>query len=548
LPHLIPFSEVYPTKKLFTDYVCRKEPVRTILSSCFPDEVNFRQILAVLRGRVYERDELCTILEDQNRRYEAHDAVFRNIERLNREDSVAVIGGQQVGLFGGPLFTLFKIITVVKLAMAISRRYGIEAVPLFWLPGDDHDIQEVEWVVLPDMNGTPVRLEVNLGSPDERLPVKERLIPEEIVAVMDRIRDLLPATDRTQEVLGSMGQAYRPGTPVVAAFGRWMQKILGKWGVIFVDGSDPRLKRLARRLFRWEAERGSPVSAAVKKQTRVLEEHGYNAAVRAQQKVLTFFYHTPSRETVLVNDHTFRLKPSGRSFSRASFLQELEEHPERLSPNVLLRPLFQDFLFPTAAVVLGPSELAYFAQLPLAYGDAGIPMPILFPRASATLVDPGLERILKKYRLPIRELFQKKGGLLTEMVRAEIPDSLLQAISRSKQEVEKTVAQMNQVLAAFDPNLGRSAEVARNRILSQFDFLEKKLIQSMKRKDEDLRRQIGRVIGLLFPENRLQERVYSFLPYYVRLGDPFIERLFSRLDIFQFAHQVIFLSEKEEEK
>ncbi len=538
----VPYTEFYPVGSFILDYLDHRDHLNRILPHHFGEAGDFVRQAENLAGRAYPRESVATVLREQNMRYGAGEVTLAHIDQLRNPASLVVIGGQQPGLFGGPLYTLYKALSVIKLAQSASMHLQRNVLPVFWVAADDHDFREVNHIYLPDQNGTPRRVEDARDFTEQKLPLSQIRLPEDVEELIGRIRQWLPETEFSAAIFRDLLQAYQPGRSYPDAFAIWLLRLLGKYGLIVVNPADARLKRLAVPLFEREIREKSPVTRAVMKTTRLLEECGYRPQIHLQENILNLFYHTPGRETLVLTDSGVAVKNLQKKFSENELLQLLREHPERFSPNVALRPLFQDTLFPTLATVLGPSELSYFAQLAGAYRVMDIPMPIAFPRTTLTLIEPRAERIMRKYDLSPLDIFHAGDRLIEKLVKREIPDSLFSTIETGKEMVEAVWQKIVEELTRFDANLGKPAEIARGKSLQQFDFIQKKVVQSAKKKDEILRLQAQRLLELLYPLSKPQERVHNLLPYFVRFGPALLDALFSHMDIFNPRHQVVFLA------
>ncbi len=478
---------------------------------------------------------------EQNRRYGAGESTFLNIDKLSRPDTTVVIGGQQTGLFMGPLYTLYKAFTVIKLALELSVRLQKDVVPVFWMASDDHDFAEINHIYLPDLNGNIQKIEHLKPESTGRLPVSKLNIAPEINKSWEQLKLFFPKTEFSSPLLDLLADCYRSEVSYPDAFASLLHSLLKKFGLILVDPSSRRLKQIAIPLFKKEIEEGSPVTDSVLSQTDLIEKYGFSAQINLHKNIYNLFYHTPQREAISKEQDKFLIKNRSSSITRAEIVRLLEQNPENFSPNAVFRPLYQDTLFPTLAVVLGPSEIAYFAQLSKAYRYMSIPMPILFPRVSVTLVEPRAERLLKKYHLTITDIFNSKETIIDILIQREIPQFLFTDIEQSLQNVSDIWHQLSKKIADFEPNLKKTVEIASNKSLGQFEFINKKIIQSARKKDELLKTQTEKLINLIYPFAKPQERVFNFLPYYSRFGQQFIDKIYQSMEIFNPDHQIIYL-------
>jgi bacillithiol biosynthesis cysteine-adding enzyme BshC len=435
-------------------------------------------------------------------------------------------------------------VTILLLAARLEADLGRPVVPVFWIASEDSDLAEVDHALITDQNGELREISLRGASQpgagtEGKLPVSRVRLGEGIGEAIEALESALPVTAFSPDVLDALRSAYAPGRSFPQAFGRLMSSLFSRQGLVLVDPSDSRLKRIALPLFRREIEERSPVSAAVREQSQRLLGAGYAAQIELREDMLTLFHQDPAREAVAVSGDGFLLKGSGRSLSARDLIGALEKDPDSFSPNAALRPLYQDTLFPSAAAVLGPSELAYFTQLTIAYERMGIPMPILFPRASITLVEPKIGKSLAKYRLTLGEVLRRGAALIDEILKREIPPALTAHLADGRLQVQRIWGDLAKEIARLDPTLRQTAELATGASLKQFEFIEKKITQAAKKKDEILRGQVQRMLASLFPRSGLQERALNILPFLARYGMRVLEEESRAIDIFAPVHHCV---------
>ncbi|OGB94046.1 MAG: bacillithiol biosynthesis cysteine-adding enzyme BshC, partial [candidate division NC10 bacterium RBG_16_65_8] len=322
------------------------------------------------------------VLLAQQEVWEAPPAVRRRIDELCTPGGLAVCTGQQTALFGGPLFTLYKALTAVALASRLEHALRRPVVPLFWMASEDHDVAEADHVYLADRGGNLTQLRHTAwASPDGFMPANLRLGPA-IHETLARLREFLPATEFSDALCDALARAYIPDRTLSEAFARWLTHLLGETGLVLVDAADPDLKRLAAGIFRREVEEAPRTSAAILDVSRALRASGYPAQIDARPDGVNCFLLQAGRRALARDPAGFRLRDTGEVISAAALHRMAQESPERFSPNVALRPVVQDTLFPTLAYVAGPGELAYFAQLRPVYAAFDVPMPAIVPRAT----------------------------------------------------------------------------------------------------------------------------------------------------------------------
>jgi bacillithiol biosynthesis cysteine-adding enzyme BshC len=532
----VPLRELLPAGSLIRDCWEGNEKYRSLVPRWFGDPHVFAEQRDALAGGRYDRDSLRAVLEEQNRRFNAAPAALANVARLSDPRALVVIGGQQAGLFGGPLYTANKALTVISLAGMLEKQLGQPVIPVFWIASEDSDLAEVDRASVIDRDGKLRELRL-AGDENAKLPVSLVRLGDGINSLLEELSAALPESEFAPELLLSLRECYAPGRTYPAAFGAWMASLFSGKGLVLVDPSEPGLKRIALPLFEREVSEKSPVSRALREQTRLLERAGYAPQIELREGMLTLFFQNPAREAIAVKDDVFELRGSARKFTNGDLTALLRESPERFSPNAALRPLFQDSLFPTLAMVLGPSELAYFAQLPLAYKAMGITMPVLFPRASVTLIEARHQRFMEKHRLSLQDVITRGERVIDDIVRREIPPALFQELDARRNQAAGVWEDLIRKIAELDPTLRRTAELAASASRKQFDFIEKKITQAARRKDETLRGQVERLVAALAPKGELQERTLTAVPFLARYGSRVLDRALEATDPFAPEHR-----------
>ncbi len=489
-------------------------------------------------ARTYDRDVLCEVLREQNERFGAGPAALGTIARLQNTAALVVIGGQQAGLFGGPLYTVHKALTILAVARHAEVTLQRPVVPIFWIASEDSDLAEVDHTYTTDREGRLVSLRMP-GAAPVKVPVSRIRLGEAIGPLLDELAGLLPEGDIAREVMAELRAAYTSGRTYPQAFGAWMAHLFGPLGLGLVDPSDVRLKRLAHDLFQREITEKSPVSAAVIEQTARLTAAGDEPQLDLREGFLTLFHQDPSRDSITVTARGFQLKSSGRRFTPGELSSLLGSSPGSFTPNAAMRPLFQDTIFPTLSIVLGPAEIAYFCQLTLAYERLDIPMPVIVPRASLTLLEPKVDRLRIKLGVDLPQLLERGERVIDDILRKKVPASLGQRIADGRQAVTGLWDGILAEIDSLDPTLHRTALVGSARMLRQFDFMEKKIAQAARKKNEILRGQVGRLTAALAPHGALQERTLCVVPFLARHGSSVLSAAAAAIDPFAPEHRVL---------
>jgi bacillithiol biosynthesis cysteine-adding enzyme BshC len=453
------------------------------------------------------------------------------IATFERPDALVVVAGQQPGLFGGPLYTFYKALTAVALARDLAAASGRPVVPIFWVASDDHDFEEVRRAHVNDGGPEPRLLEwpvdpATAGASLSRVPVGGALAP-----MLEALETLLPPSEFRGPLLERLRDAYGdPVRPWSEAFARFAGGLLAPLGAVVFDPSDAEAKRLALPVFEREIGLAGGSARAAKEAGEALERSGYHAQIARHGDELNLFWHGAHREAVRVTgDGSLRLAESGRTLRAEELLRLLRERPEDASPGVLLRPIVQDHLLPTAVYVGGPAEVAYWAQVAPLYPLFGTEGTAVAPRAGATLLEPRIAKVLDRFGLEWSALAgdveQAVGGALRRL----LPEDFPALFARERAGWDASFARLRDSVVAFDPSLRSAVDTSAGHVAHQGELLEKKLMQVWKRRQEESVAQIRRAAGQLFPHGGLQERRLSILGFAARYGPGLLPRIAASL-------------------
>ncbi len=537
----IPFTQLPEQSRLYTDYITDFEKVRKYYNVNFSNDDELRSHFGKVAASINpKRAKLVELLKAQNARLNGASDYEPLLELLGRENAVCVVTGQQVGLFCGPLYTLFKTISAIKLASELRERFPeFEFVPVFWLEGDDHDIEESNHVHLLNASSDVVRVEAifSNGETDNTRPLSEIRFDASIEQVFQQLDALLPATDFKSSLMQILTASYREGESYTSAFAGTLTKALGKHPIILLDPYDPAAKRLLKPVFEKEFQSYPRTSEEVIKQSAGLEEEYH---VQVKPRVLNLFY---------IDDGNRRgLEPIGSGFSlrgtKRKLMPEqvrtiLESNPEFFSANVVLRPVCQDYLLPTAAYVAGPGEIAYFAQLKGVYEHFGVEMPPLFPRASATIVEHRISKLMEKYQLTLFDAYSDFESVMKKALAAANPENIPGEFEKVTSEVKEAIERIDPLITRVDPTLKGSVDATVSRMLHHLQHLEEKTTTAYRRKNEQVLQQTKKFQQSIFPNRELQERVLNFTYFYNKYGEEFVELLFRDLPGFAKSHNVV---------
>jgi len=537
--HCLPFSHVPHTTRLFTDLLAYSPNVRPF----YPRSPLFHEWMkeeaAAISYDGSRRERVAAILERQNLSWNASPKTLANIDRF-RQGAAAVVTGQQVGLFGGPMFAIYKALTAVKLAEEASSG-GIDAVPIFWLATYDHDLAEVNHVSLPGPDGA---LQVLTTSSHDvpGAPVSAVHFGDEITPVVDQALVLLEETEAAQ----FLRESYRPGADLGTAFARLCAKIFADWGVVVLDPSDPELAHVAKPVYLSAVERAAELATALLERGSALERAGYHQQVKVTESSVLLFTtrngaRTPISRWTNPSATEFMIdgEAAAEKLSQSELIAEVEKHPERFSPNVLLRPIVEDYLLPTLTYTGGAAEAAYFGQAGVVYeAILGRVTPIL-PRFSATLVEPKMQRLLEKHGLSITDVFEGPDALRKQIAAKHLPHDLQAAFDTAKYSFDSNFASVKEQLERLDKTLVDAAETARSKMQHQLEKLYSQAARAEAQKGELVSRHTETISEALYPNKGLQERTIGGLYFLARYGKDLLHQLYETIHSDCHDHQIV---------
>ena len=441
---------------------------------------------------------------------------------LVAHDGFFVTTGQQPGLFGGPLYSLYKALTAVCLARELRPVVGRPVVPLFWIASDDHDWAEANHAHVID---TANRLRrITVGPNPDSLPraVGRIVLGDRGAEAVAELSACFPPNDYRDDYLDLLREAYHPGSTLASAFGDLMAELLRHTPIGLVDGADPRLKELARPVLQAEADDPVASESALAETAGRLTDAGYALQVPIVPGATNLFLETrEGRDRVLRASGGFRLRRSGREFSSGRIRRIVNESVELVSPNVLLRPVVEGFVFPTLAYVAGPGEIAYFGQLADLFLRHGVGMPVVTPRASVLVLERKVTRVLQKLGVTVEDV-RDRDLLLARFARDAMPSDVAEALEGWRRGLMASSLELSDASAAIDPVLQGAVTKARNSGLAALGALEKKVIRAVKRRSETLNSQIDKAGINLWPIGKPQDRVLSPVQYTMRYGPDFV--------------------------
>jgi bacillithiol biosynthesis cysteine-adding enzyme BshC len=536
--HCLPFAQIPHTTHLFTDFLSYTPHVQPF----YPHSPHFsdwlKAVASALRYDSSRREPVSAILERQNRSWDASPPTLANLDRLRR-GAAAVVTGQQVGLFGGPMFAIYKALTAVKLAEEATKA-GVDAVPVFWLATSDHDLAEVNHVAFPGPDGALQTVTTPSHSVPSA-PVSNVRLGDEILPVVEQAAALLGESDVTR----FLRESYRPGETLGTAFARLYARLFAEWGVILLDASDPELHRVAEPIYRSAIENAAALNTALLARGEALEAAGYHQQVKVVPSTVLLFtmkdgartpiHRLPASEAEFVIGH----EDAAERISKDELLARIAATPEQFSPNVLLRPVVQDYLLPTLAYSGGAAEAAYFSQAGAVYEVVlGRVTPIV-PRFSATIIEPKTQRLLERYGIGLREVLSGPDVLRQQLAAHSLPGDLQAAFDIANKSLETNLAAISQKLEKLDRTLVEAAQTASSKMRHQLDRLHTQAARAESQKGEVVGRHAEALSQAIFPGKGLQERGIGGAYFLARYGLDLLRQLHDAIQPDCHDHQIL---------
>src|SRR5216683_2794511 len=458
------------------------------------------------------RAEVARLLRKQNTALGAGAETLSNLERLEK-GAVAIVSGQQVGLFSGPAYSVYKALTAVQIAEELTRA-GIPAVPVFWMATEDHDLDEVRhttWFGL----GKLIRFELPANAesvqPVGRIPLGAQIEP-----LVQEAAELL-ANQGSDLLAQYLIESYRPAETYGSAFGKLFARLFAQQGLILMDPLDIGLHKVAAPLYQHALADRDALNEKLLQRGKDLDRAGFDAQVKVTSRS-TLLFHIGDGLRQVVTASAGKFQAGGKTWARDELVHMTHTEPQNFSPNALFRPVVQDYLLPTVACIAGPAEISYFAQSEVVYEQLLGRMPVTLPRSGFTLVDAKAKKLLGRYGLTVEDVWAGSQGLRHKLERQSVTGSLSKNFDRNQKQMTKMLAQLGKQMEKLEPTLKGTVERARKRIEYHIEKLRRKAGRAQDQKAGLISSHEQYLESLLDPHKGLQERELCLLPFLARWG------------------------------
>lgn len=540
----LPFEEIPGQSKLFVQY--QKDPLS--LKKYYPSVVQSHTEIAnripeVLENYKADREMLCNALLETNQKFGAPEKTLANIELLRKSDTVAVVTGQQAGLFSGPLYTVYKALSAIKAAECLSGR-GFHAVPMFWVATEDHDFEEVSKTFVLGRTGELAEIKNEPKKCYENLPVGYVKLDESIDETLKNLFNELTDTEFTEEIRQLLLESWVPGAYFGDAFAALLTSLLGHHGLVILCPLNKVLKELAAPVYVDAIKKSSEIVAALRSRSEELRADGYDAQVLIGEDYFPLFWQAgdDTRNALKKSSRgTFKTKDGNREFTLEELAEIAEKEPFRFSPSVVLRSVVQDYILPTVCYFGGGAEISYFAQSGEVYRILNRPITPILHRQSFTIIDPKQAKTLNRFDLNFTDLFEGLDVIVPQIVEEFLNKETADVFTAVEARINAELDKLDRQLSAVDATLADNLGTRRRKINYHIGALRKKFHRAQALQDETVNRQINNLFTALLPHKHLQERSLNVLTLLDRFGTDAIDWIYDSLDLDDRGHRVIHL-------
>ncbi len=538
----LPFSEIPHQSRLFIEYLRDPVSLRRYYPNACPSPAQIESFIPeVLSKYSSDRDKLCDALLEINNAAGSSQKTRDNIKLLREPDTVAIVTGQQAGLFTGPLYTVYKALSAVSLAAKLSKT-GIKAVPVFWTASEDHDFEEVSEAFFIHKNGELTLKKYKPESYSEDLPVGSIKIDDKIDETIASIFADIPNTEFSGEIRKLLADCWSNGIYFSEAFAKMLASITGKYGIIFIDPMHAGIKRLSAPIYSLAIENSVEIVSGVISRGRELKNEGFHSQVLVEDDYFPLFWHDDSGRRVALRkteNGEYRAKGGRREFTSSELRQIAMDEPQRFSPGVMLRPVVQDFLLPTACYFGGAAEIAYFAQNSEVYRVLERPVTPVFHRQSFTLAAAKHRRVFEKFDLDLNQLFEGMEKTLLRLAANTFSQDTARLYGEAEEIINTQLNGIDHAVSLIDTTLLANVAKRRRKIIYHIAALRKKTLLAEIRSDEIVARQIGDLFAALLPHGELQERSLNIVTFLNKYGLNFIDWIYEAIDLEDKEHRII---------
>lgn len=536
----ISFDEVPGQSRLFLDFQAGNKD----LSKFFPNGniATARFAKEVLANYCISRDTICDILLEENISYQVKEKTLKNIDKLRSEDCVAVLTGQQAGLFSGPIYTIYKALSAIKLADRLNAE-GVNAVPVFWVASEDHDFDEIKKTTIVDRDSKIRQVEYDSANVGVNIPVGWIKTDETIREIRHDFFESLPETEFSSYLQRIIEETYISNESFSVAFTRLLAELFGDFGLIFTSPLNEELRKLSSPMFIQAIQKSKEIGSELLKRNLELEKHNYHSQVLVENDFFPFFYIDDDNKRnglqMDLDGSKIRSQDAKLEFTGRDLVEIADKTPWKLSPNALMRPIVQDYLFPTVCYFGGGAEIAYFGQNSIIYRILDRPVTPIRHRASFTIIAAKHRKTFERYNLEFGDLYNGKEKVLSRIIENYINSPTSRVFGETEEVITSQIEKLDRSLTKDDVTLSESLSKRRRKILWHIRTLRRKFHRAELEKNRVVDRRIERMFSSVLPAGVLQERNLNALQFLNLYGENFIYWLYDAIDLEEKEHQII---------
>ena len=522
-------SNIIVGSKLYQDYLQGNEAISSFFRFPYHKRFDWTEIINQVRLKNHQRQHLAEILSTINKKMENDQpSVIQNIEKIKEQNTFCVLTGQQTSIFLGPLYTIHKALTAIGLCEFLKQKYpDCHFVPIFWCSADDHDFFEISRTnYISDDNAVK---ELIYETEDSELkPVYELPLPSNIRSLVDHLVTRNDQLSFSEPIKHLLIESLEKSENLSEWFIRLMGKLFGKFGLGLAPSHLPEFRQIAGTVYQAEINDPGYTSQLINESGLKLIQLGYHAQVQREANALNVYYHHDSRRyRMLCQNEKFVIDRTNTVFSKTEIANLIKASPELFSPGVVLRPLIQDLIFPTIAYIAGPGEIAYFSQMKGLYERFNQIMPVIYPRISLTMFEPKIKRLVDKFHLDLNAIIDQYDSLVETIMKDTFPETFDNEFQTARNNINQVLGDLSASLTHLEDGTQQYAKSVFGKIDFQLNQVYEKIFQEHKKKNKIVRQQIDMVKNHLYPNKKLQERVYTIFNYLPQFGFEMIDELYN---------------------
>ncbi len=522
----------------YVDFINSKSPTDRFLPPL--NKIDWVNICKSLKSVDNRYAEVKQILARQNDDLKSEKAI-KYIADLADPDSIILITGQQLGLFASPVYTIYKLITTIKLAEMLNRKnYSYKFVPVFWLETEDHDFQEINTVGIMDKQFNPVKIVYN-GTDRGKVPLRYYKLEAQIDSFVAEVFANSLETEFTSDLTTKLKDYYQTEASWMAAVRNLLKDLFYDTGLLFFEPGADEIKNISVEFFKHLLSDNKKITQDFEKTSGQLVQLGYQNQVKniPGKTFIHLEQEGQQRAHLYRAENEFRLKDSDEMLTTEAAENFINGHPEKISTSVISRPLLQSWLLPVAAYIGGPAEIAYWAQIGELFTCFDLTLPVVYPRISATLVEPKIERYIKKYSVDIENIPLRQNTFLENFFKIQVREKNEDPIKYIRNSLKEGETRFSDYLNSIDSTLIDSGKKTVERMQQVLDNFENRVIKAIEEKDGRLTGHLEQIHSAFFPEGIPQERYLSIIYFLNKFGPQFVDHLMSDFELDNFNHQVI---------